>query len=87
MAIQLIEQKNFYEREININLSEFNKKLSEITEISNIIKRKEIDNSLLADQKQSLIYQQKSALKKQLAKLDAEYSNLKAKLEKEVFEK
>lgn len=64
--------------------SEFNKKLTEITENSNKIKRKEIDSTLLSEQKHLLIHQQKIALKKQLAKLDAEFNTLKAKFEKEV---
>jgi hypothetical protein len=68
-------------------MSHYSKKITEITEYSNQIKRQEIDNSLLNDQKQLLLNQQKSALKKRLVKLDVDFNKLKSELEKELKEK
>ena len=67
------------------NSSDFKKKLTHISEESNKIKRKEINNSLLCEHRLLLLDQQKLALKKQLAKQDTEFNNLKTKLEKEVY--
>ncbi|CAF1113559.1 unnamed protein product, partial [Brachionus calyciflorus] len=87
LNIMLITRGTLNKLKMNANLNTFNKKLSEVTEISNVIKRREIDNSLLAVQKQTLISQQKQALKRQLNKLDIDFNSLKLKLEKELKEK
>lgn len=84
LAILLIKQKTMAKVQLHANLSNFGKQLGKITESSNDIKRKEINHALLSEQKILLLTQQKSALKKQLAKLDAEFNNLKVKLDKEV---
>ena len=83
----IIKLKAYDQIKMNKMLSNFSKRLTEVTDNSNIIKRKEIDNSLLSEQKQLLMNQQKSALKKRLVKLDVDFNNLKAQLEKELKEK
>ncbi len=85
LANLLIIQKCFAKLKQFKNASSFNKKISELTEISNLTKKRTVDISLILEQKQTLIVQQKQAIKKQLAKLDAEYTLLKLKLDKEVF--
>lgn len=87
LAKILIKQKSYDKIRINRLMSHFSKKLTEVTENSNKIKRQEIDNTLLFEQKQLLINQQKSALKKRLVKLDVDFNHLKAQLEKELKEK
>ena len=57
---------------------------TEFNEFSNKLKKASVDGALIMEQKQSLILQQKQAIKKQLAKLDADYNVLTLKLEKEV---
>ena len=80
----LVMQKCFAKLKQFKNANSFNKKISELTEQSNNVKKKAVDISLVLEQKQMLIMQQKQAIKKQLAKLDAEYTVLKLKLDKEV---
>lgn len=55
-----------------------------VTEESDKIKRRSVNTTLHAEEKQILTSQQKVALKKQLALLDVEFNNLKVKLDKEV---
>ena len=85
LNLLLIKQKNFSKIKLFKISSDFNKKITEITENSNKIKKKEVNNTLVYEQRQLLIHQQKVSLKKQLAKLDAEYNKLKLSLEKEVI--
>lgn len=85
LNLLLIKQKNFSKIKLFKISSDFNKKITEITEDSNKIKKKEVNNTLVYEQRQLLIHQQKVSLKKQLAKLDAEYNKLKLSLEKEVI--
>lgn len=80
----IIKQKTFDKLKVFTRTREFNKKLSEITEESDKIKKKAVNNSLHAEERQILIAQQKVGLKKQLALLDIEFNNLKVKLNKEV---
>jgi hypothetical protein len=63
---------------------EFNKKLGKITAVTDTIQRKSTKISMLSQQNQIVLNQQKSALKRQLAKLNSEYNKLKAKMDKEV---
>jgi hypothetical protein len=82
---QLIIKLNSYNKlKMNHMLNNFSKKLTEVTDNSNKIKRQEIDNTLLSEQRQVLLNQQKSALKKRLIKLDTDFNSLKMVLEKEV---
>ena len=83
----LIKQKNFSKIKLFTISNEFNKEITELTENSDKIKRRETDHMLMSEQRQLLIHQQKVSLKKQLSKLDVEYNNLKAKFEKELKEK
>lgn len=87
LALILIAQKSFNKLKENATQSKFNKKLGEITENSDKIKQQEIDHKLVADQKQTILNQQKLALKRQLFKMDIEFANLRQKLEKELREK
>ncbi|RMZ93268.1 coiled-coil domain-containing protein, partial [Brachionus plicatilis] len=87
LALLLIAQKTFNKLKENASMSTFNKKLGEITENSDQIKQQEIDNKLLSDQKQTILNQQKLALKRQLYKMDIEFASLRQKLEKELREK
>jgi hypothetical protein len=83
----LIKQKNFSKIKLFTISNEFNKEITELTENSDKIKRRETDHMLMSEQRQLLIHQQKVSLKKQLSKLDVEYNNLKMKFEKELKEK
>ncbi len=83
----LIKQKNFSKIKLFTISNEFNKEITELTENSDKIKRRETDNMLMSEQRQLLIHQQKISLKKQLSKLDVEYNNLRMKFEKELKEK
>lgn len=83
----LIKQKNFSKIKLFTISNEFNKEITELTENSDKIKRRETDNMLMSEQRQLLIHQQKVSLKKQLSKLDVEYNNLRMKFEKELKEK
>ena len=83
----LIKQKNFSKIKLFTISNEFNKEITELTENSDKIKRRETDHMLMSEQRQLLIHQQKVSLKKQLSKLDVEYNNLKTKFEKELKEK
>lgn len=87
LSLILIAQKTFNKLKENANLNTFNKKLGEITENSDKIKQQEIDNKLQSELKQTILSQQKLALKRQLFKLDFEFANLRQKLEKELREK
>lgn len=87
LALILIAQKTLNKLKENASLNTFNKKLGEITENSDKIKQQEIDNKLQSDLKQTILNQQKLALKRQLYKMDIQYANLKQKLEKELREK
>jgi hypothetical protein len=84
LANLLIKQKKFAIFKEFKNSSNFKKQLTSITDESNKIKRKEINNGLACEQKLLLLEQQKTALKKQLTKQDTEFNNLKTNLEKEV---
>jgi hypothetical protein len=81
----IIKLKSYDQLKVNHMLNHFSKKLTEVTENSNKIKRQEIDNTLLSEQRQLLLNQQKSALKKRLIKLDVDFNSLKTVLEKEVY--
>ena len=83
----IIKQKNFSKLTAFQRTKKFNKKISGITEETDIIKRKSVNNALHAEEKQILIKQQNMALKKQLSTLDIEFNNLKNKLDKEVCKK
>jgi hypothetical protein len=80
----IIKMKAYDELKMNYMRNNFSKKLTEVTDNSNKIKRQEIDNTLLSEQRQLLLNQQKTALKKRLVKLDVDFNNLKSVLEKEV---
>ena len=87
LSVLLIKQKAYDQIRLNRLMSNFSKKLTEITENSNKIKRQEIDNRLISEQKELLLNQQKHALKKRLVKLDVDLRKLKDELEKELKEK
>lgn len=80
----IIKQKTFSKLTAFQRIKKFNKKISGITEETDIIKRRSVNNALHAEEKQILIKQQNMALKKQLSILDIEFNNLKNKLDKEV---
>ena len=84
LAKLIILQKNFCKLKMFRSTCRFNKRVNQLTEVSNRVKKQSVDTTLALEQKQMLIVQQKHALKKQLAKLDAEYAGLKLKLDKEV---
>lgn len=84
LANLLIKQKKFAIFKEFKNSSNFKKQLTYMTDESNKIKCKEVNNILACEQRLLLLEQQKSALKKQLGKQDSEFNNLKTKLEKEV---
>jgi len=81
----LILQKNFDKLKELKNESKIKRMQTEFDEMSNKLKKAAVDGALILEQKQSLILQQKQAIKKQLAKLDADYTVLNLKLEKEVY--
>lgn len=80
----IIKQKTFSKLTAFQRTKKFNKKISGITEETDIIKRRSVNNALHAEEKQILVKQQNMALKKQLSILDIEFSNLKNKLDEEV---
>ncbi len=82
----LIKQKNFAIFKQFKSSFDFNKKLHQVTEESNKIKRSEVNNGIFCEQRLVLLEQQKAALKKQLAKQDSEFGSLISKLEIEVIQ-
>lgn len=85
LANLLILQKSFTKLKLYKTTLTFKKQINELTEATNKIKKKSVDTTLGLEQQCQLIVQQKHAIKKQLAKLDGEYTVLKLKLEKEVI--
>ena len=84
LKIVFIKQKNFDKFKMQRDTTVFNKKLFEVTTMSDKIKRNAVDTSLINEQKLILVNQQKQAFKRQLAKMDLEFNNLRLKFEKEV---
>lgn len=80
----IIRQKAYSKLNVNRIQSSYSRKLSQITDNSNSLKKREVENKLTNELKNIMILQQKMALKRQLATLDVEYNALKAKLDKEV---
>lgn len=84
LANLLIKQKVFFQLRLNHVQSRMERRLGQVTDTSNLLKKREVSNRVANELKNILIVQQKMAIKKQLAKLDAEYNALKAELDKEV---
>jgi hypothetical protein len=84
MSKLLILQKAFDKLKELKNESKMKRMTTEFNELSNKLKKASVDGALILEQKQTLILQQKQAIKKQLAKLDADYNVLTLRLEKEV---
>lgn len=80
----LLKQRAFFKLSLSRLQTSLNRRLSEITETSDLLKRRQVANRIASELKNVLVVQQKMALKRQLGKLDAEYNALKAKFEKEV---
>lgn len=80
----IIKQKIFFRMNLNRVHSRMLRSLNEVTNASNALQRREVANRVSNELKNILIVQQKTALKRQLARLDAQYNALKAELDKEV---
>jgi hypothetical protein len=87
LNIVLIKQKNFSKIKLYKVSQELNKEITELTENSDKIKRRETNHTLMSEQRHLLVHQQKTSLKRQLSKLDVEFNSLKQKFEKELNEK
>ena len=83
----IIKQKSFAKLSTYQRSKKYTKKINGITEETDLVKKKSVNNALHSEEKQILIKQQNIALRKQLATLDVEFSNLKNKLDKELKEK
>jgi hypothetical protein len=80
----LIKQRALTNLKLNRVSQKFTKKLLSQSENASKVKTKAVETCLLSEEKGILLDQEKMALQKQLKKLDIEYNNLKAKLDKEV---
>lgn len=85
MVNMLIKQRSYSKLKLNRLSQKFTKQLILLNDESAKIKAKAIETRLLAEENGILLDQQKSALQKQLKKLDIEFNNLKNKLDKEVI--
>ena len=79
-----IKQRSLTSLKLNRAAQKFQKQLISVNENAARVNSRAIEICLLSDEKNILMDQEKSALQKQLKKLDIEYNNLKAKLDKEV---
>lgn len=80
----LIRYKAFYKLSMNRLQSNLSRRLAEVTDKMDWHKRREVSHRVANELQNVLVVQQNTALKRQLAKLDAEFNSLKAQLDKEV---
>lgn len=80
----LIKQKVFNYMSLNKVESRMRKELDRVTKTKDDYQKSQVSNRVSSELKNSLILQQKAALKRQLANLDTEYNSLKIELDKEV---
>lgn len=80
----LISYKVFYKLKMNRLQSNLSRRLAEVTDKMDWHKRREVSHRVANELQNVLVVQQNTALKRQLAKLDAEFNSLKAQLDKEV---
>ena len=80
-----IKQRSLTHLKLNRVTQRFQKELIRLNDNADKEKAKAFEACYLAEEKGILMDQEKTALQRQLKKLDIEYSNLKAKLDKEVF--
>lgn len=80
----LIKQKVFNYMSLNKVESRMRKDLDRVTKTKDDYQKSQVSNRVSSELKNTLILQQKAALKRQLANLDTEYNSLKIELDKEV---
>lgn len=83
-ALLLMRYKVIYKLSMNRLQSNLSRRLTEVTDKMDWHKRREVSHRVANELQNVLIVQQNTALKRQLAKLDAEFNSLKAQLDKEV---